>query len=177
MLILIIGTPGCGKSEKAEELLLRLSEEGERIYIATMIPFGPEGEERIRKHRKMREGKGFLTVECPCDVDRIKDMIPCLQDKSLLLECMSNLAGNEMHADKNADLSYDELLAGIVRDVSLLGDACRDLVIVSNSFPKEDDSYDEDTRLYVRLVEDVNALLRERADQVYELIEGEWTAY
>ena len=61
--------------------------------------------------------------------------------------------------------------------MSLLGDACRDLVIVSNSFPKEDDSYDEDTRLYVRLVEDVNALLRERADQVYELIEGEWTAY
>ena len=52
-----------------ESLLLRkivlfLLEKTDRIYIATMYPFDEESRKRVQRHRKMRQGKGFETVEC-----------------------------------------------------------------------------------------------------------------
>ena len=66
MLRLIIGGSASGKSEYAERLVCSLS--GKRIYVATMEPFGEEGRERIARHRKLREGKGFVTAEVPRDL-------------------------------------------------------------------------------------------------------------
>ncbi len=43
MVDLIIGTPDSGKSKRAEDLALKLSGDGKRIYLATMDPFGEEG--------------------------------------------------------------------------------------------------------------------------------------
>ena len=41
------------------------------IYVATMRPFDEEGEKRIERHRRMRDGKGFLTVECYEKMERL----------------------------------------------------------------------------------------------------------
>ena len=43
MTVLIIGTPDSGKSEKAEEIALSLSQGKKKYYIATMIPYGEAG--------------------------------------------------------------------------------------------------------------------------------------
>ena len=45
MLITVTGASGSGKSEFAEDLLLRLDGDGpgNRIYVATMEPFGGSG--------------------------------------------------------------------------------------------------------------------------------------
>ena len=43
MNVLIIGYPDSGKSKLAEDMVLEMSAPGERVYIATMIPFGEEG--------------------------------------------------------------------------------------------------------------------------------------
>lgn len=59
MTTLIIGYPDSGKSAMAERMVTEMSEPGERVYLATMIPFGQEGRDRIARHRKLREGKGF----------------------------------------------------------------------------------------------------------------------
>ena len=56
MIILVIGTPNSGKSEYAENLLLELAGANPKLYMATMIPYGREGEERVKKHRALRAG-------------------------------------------------------------------------------------------------------------------------
>ena len=173
MTVLIIGTPDSGKSEKAEETALFLAQDKKKYYIATMIPYGEEGKKRVEKHLKLREGKNFITIEKPVDVHELADEIPDLKKSTCLLECMSNLIGNEMHREGALDL--EELPEHISRSVMKLADSCGDLVIVSNSFPMDDPDYDEDTRNYVRLVRAVNDDLRRRADRVYELTKGEWT--
>ncbi|MCR5342706.1 MAG: bifunctional adenosylcobinamide kinase/adenosylcobinamide-phosphate guanylyltransferase [Butyrivibrio sp.] len=174
MIVLILGTPDSGKSLKAESLITEISEGGEILYVATMIPYGKEGEERIARHRKMREGKGFITIECPTEVDRLIDDIDSLEERNILLECMSNLVGNEMHSESNNGLSQEELSGRIITETMMLGEKCKNLVIVSNSFPDDDPLYDEDTKLYVKLVNKVNVLLKEKSDKTIELTDGEW---
>ena len=60
--------------------------------------YGKEGLKKVERHRKMREGKGFFTIEQPT---KIQDAIDKMtkehnSERIVLLECMSNLAANEM---------------------------------------------------------------------------------
>ena len=49
-----------------------------------------------QRHRKMRAGKGFETVECYTGLKNLD--FP--ENAVVLLECMSNLAANEMFEEK-----------------------------------------------------------------------------
>ncbi len=169
MIVLIIGEPNSGKSQKAEELATRLSGDGKRVYIATMIPFGEEGAKRVAKHRKMREGKGFITIEKPTDIRDIADAGDVSFEDTCLLECMSNLVGNEMHSPGSSPLSDELLIEKIVGDVSYLADKCRDLIIVSNRFPLEDTGYDDDTKRYVELTRAINDAISGMADKTINI--------
>ncbi len=123
MLRLIIGGSASGKSEYAERLVCSLP--GKRIYAATMEPFGEEGRERIARHRKLREGRGFVTVEVPRELGVLADTLrkSRAQGKlfgeeldtedvreelktgsvrkifNILLEDLPNLVANELFAD------------------------------------------------------------------------------
>ena len=180
MVVLVIGTPDSGKSERAEKIALELSGEGKKYYIATMIPYGDEGLLRVEKHRKARAGKGFVTIEKPADVHELAIELTDIKDSTCLLECMSNLIGNEMHreAAPGADIKYripEERLADrITESVKALIYTAAHLVIVTNRFPSDDEAYDAETREYVRLVETVNSKLKKEADRILELTEGEW---
>ena len=55
MTALIIGYPDSGKSALAEKMVTEISSPDERIYLATMIPYGDEGAARGEKHVMMRE--------------------------------------------------------------------------------------------------------------------------
>ena len=173
MITLIIGTPNSGKSALAEKIAVESFTEGKKYYIATMIPYGKEGQERIKKHQSMRQGKGFETLEWPSDFAKRKedvDFVGC----TVLIECMSNLIGNEMHEVKNAKLSKLMLCNQIVEEVNSICEEAFNTIIVTNEFPEDDDGYDEDTRDYVRLVSMVNTNLRSFADTVYIYTDGEW---
>ena len=90
MMHLVTGASASGKSAYAEDLLV-LAKSAEKYYIATMRPWGAEGAARVKKHRAMREGKGFQTIEAFHTLDALR-----LPEKgSLMLECMSNLLANE----------------------------------------------------------------------------------
>ena len=172
MVVLIIGVPDSGKSKRAEDRAMELAAGAQKYYIATMIPFGQEGQERVEKHRNMRMGKGFETIECPSGLGDKIDDIRGIESATCLLECMSNLVGNEMHGE--ISYSEDELVEHIARDIRKLCDRAQNVVIVSNSFPLEGEGYDEDTRNYVRVMELVNQELKKISDETYEFSCGKW---
>lgn len=170
MVYLILGTPDSGKSARAEKLVLEIAGNGPKYYIATMIPFGDAGKERVRKHRKMREGKGFETIECPVRVQEALYGKTGCEEATCLLECMSNLVGNEMHEAENLGKTCNELTEYITDCVMSLAAEVKNLVIVANVFPLEGEGYDEDTVKYVTITDMVNKKLKDRVDDVYELI-------
>ena len=92
MFILVTGGSGSGKSEFAENIAMKLG--GKMLYVATMKPYDDECLKRIERHRKMRDGKGFRTVECYTDLSEITESAD-----TILLECMSNLTANVMFSD------------------------------------------------------------------------------
>ena len=170
MIYLVLGTPDSGKSRRAEGLVMDLAGNGPKYYIATMIPFGDAGKERVKKHRKMREGKGFETIEKTLRVHELAEELDKLEEATCLLECMSNLIGNEMHDGYNIEKKPDELSQYITDSVMSLAKKAGNMVIVANVFPLEGEGYDEDTRKYVRIVDLVNQRLRKKVDEIYELI-------
>ena len=115
MMILINGGSSSGKSAFAETLIVEQAKKEEVMaeaagkscaaapengsapsaifYLATMIAWDEECRERIQKHRKMREKKNFMTIECPVDLSKAE--VPA--GSRCLLECVSNLAANEMY--------------------------------------------------------------------------------
>ncbi|MCD7837928.1 MAG: bifunctional adenosylcobinamide kinase/adenosylcobinamide-phosphate guanylyltransferase, partial [Clostridiales bacterium] len=90
MMTLVSGGAGSGKSAYAEALILQ-SAVAPRIYLATMQAWGEEGRQRVKRHRRLRAGKGFFTVEQPLDLSEVE--IP--QGSAVLLEDLSNLTANE----------------------------------------------------------------------------------
>ena len=91
MMILVTGGSGSGKSAFAEDQVVSFGE-AERVYIATMFPFDEESKKRVQRHRNMRSGKGFETIECYTDLAQVR----VSKGSTVLLECMSNLVANEM---------------------------------------------------------------------------------
>ena len=56
MMHLITGGSASGKSAYAEKMAVGAGEKS-RYYLATMKPWGKEGQERVEKHRNMRAGR------------------------------------------------------------------------------------------------------------------------
>lgn len=174
MLITVTGGSGSGKSEFAENLLLQLDGDGpsHRIYVATMEPFGEEGEKRIRRHRELRRGKGFETVECYRNLRTLKLPEKDGRRPSVLLECMSNLTANELYGEGAADLekagerAEKEIMAGIE---GLLSQAER-LVVVTGEVFSDGISYDSSTEYYLRLLGQINRRLALLSDVFVEVV-------
>jgi len=82
----IIGGQSSGKSEYAEKTVLSISDEGNRYYIATMIAYGEEGKYRVNRHQKLREGKGFITIEQPVKIDEALLKIDEPEKKTIIID-------------------------------------------------------------------------------------------
>lgn len=165
MNVLIIGYPDSGKSKLAEDMVLEMSAPGERVYIATMIPFGEEGRARVEKHRNMRAGKGFDTIEAPYDAASAAKQAGVSRNATVLLECLSNLVANELF-ERQTD--SDAVIEKTASDMERLAGSVRNLVIVSNHFEIDRD-FDEETVLYAKTLDTVNDILSKRADKVIRL--------
>ncbi|MDO5346171.1 MAG: bifunctional adenosylcobinamide kinase/adenosylcobinamide-phosphate guanylyltransferase [Lachnospiraceae bacterium] len=172
MFIVVTGGSGSGKSEFAERRVLELGD-GERIYIATMMCFDEESKKRVARHRKMRQGKGFRTVERYFNLKDLDLSDPKMTGKegkrTVLLECMSNLAANEMFDPNGAKASAaEEIKIGIDR---LLG-KCDNLVVVTNEVFSDGLTYDAETVKYQQLLGTVNRYMASLADEVTEVVYG-----
>ena len=166
MFTLVVGGAASGKSEYAEGLVLA-SPHRPRYYIATMEPFDEEGRARVEKHRRMRVDKEFETVECYYDLSSVR--LP--RRGTALLECVGNLAANELYSPQGAG-SVEGALSAITAGVDALLAQCAGLVVVSNEVFTGGTDYAAGTEDYLRLVAGVNRALAQRADRVCEVVCG-----
>ncbi|MFR8166386.1 MAG: bifunctional adenosylcobinamide kinase/adenosylcobinamide-phosphate guanylyltransferase [Enterocloster sp.] len=156
MIKVVTGAGASGKSSFAESLLEQ-SEAKRKIYAATMIVWDDECRARVKKHRQMREKKGFETAERPVDLGEL--FVP--EDGAVLVECMSNLAANEMYREDVGMESCAELRAAqagerILRGLRLLAKAARDRVVVTTEVFGEIKLTEEETAAYQRLMGRLN---------------------
>ncbi len=173
MLVLITGGSGSGKSAYAEDYITKLSKNCRKYYVATMQVYDAEGQEKVCKHQKMREGKGFLTIEQPTDIqDAANKMEKAATIENIaLLECMSNLVANEMFKEgqiRDWELVKENIIGGIEK----LSKNVTDLVIVTNNVFEDGINYDETTTNYIRAMDCINQELAKMADKVIEVVVG-----
>ena len=163
MLILVSGGSASGKSEFAESLVTSSGLEN-RIYLATMQVWDRESVRRVERHRQMRAGKGFETVECPTG---LADMV-LPSGCAVLLEDLSNLCANEYFSPDGKDGTLDRVLAGIRR----AADQAELLVVVTNDVFSDGRTYDDSTMAYLDLLAALNRHMAARFDHVFEVVCG-----
>lgn len=133
MLILITGGAASGKSEYAETIICARARS--RLYLATMQPFGSAARARIARHRALREGKGFETLERPLDLPGVA---LSRQYDGILFEDLGNLLANELFSPDGAKQnSVKSILFGIRK----LKENCKTLVVVSNEIFSDGEAY------------------------------------
>lgn len=197
MIALVIGGSGSGKSAYAEQMAVKAAGNGSLYYVATMQVYDEEGKKKVERHQKMRAGKGFLTIEQPRRLEEAAKKVAAESvpaeiasagkvttekattgvEKTVLLECMSNLVANEMFSEENLSAVMDEtkikqLSHEIISGVTALQDSCDILIIVTNQIFEDGIRYDASTMAYIRLLGDVNRQIAEQAEQVIEVVAG-----
>lgn len=189
MMVLVTGGSGSGKSAYAEETVLRLAKEKMRYYIATMQVFDDEGEKKIKRHQKLRAGKGFQTIEQPMHIGQAADKIG--KDSVVLLECMSNLVANEMFSPMEGEeaatstresdnlqensafeANCNRVMQGVVSGIDKIRENCAHLVIVTNNVFEDGIRYDDSTMAYMKVLGAINEKLAVESNQVIEVVAG-----
>lgn len=172
MMVLVIGGSGSGKSVYAEQLLCLLAEEEKltKYYLAAMQVFDEETKRKIERHKALRSGKGFLTIE---QTVRIEEALLQMESgkKAVLLECISNLTANEMFADGRIR-DKEKTVETVVNGVERLKKNVTHLVVVSNDVFADGTFYEPATMDYIEAMGEINQALAAQADRVVEIVAG-----
>lgn len=190
MMVLVVGGSGSGKSSYAEKVTVSLAQESvkeitkpentslsdlelhtaKKYYLATMQVFDDEGRKKVDRHRNLRNGKGFFTIEQPT---RISGALEKMEDgdRAVLLECISNLTANEMFSEKKA-MTEIQVTENVIRDIKMLKEQTNHLVVVSNNVFEDGITYDETTTKYIQAMGKINQKLAALADRVVEVVAG-----
>ncbi len=156
---LILGPNNSGKSLYAEDLTVQ-TKGCNRIYLATMVPQNDENIQRIKKHIRQREGKGFVMIEEPWDIHTLD--IP--SDSVVLLEDASNLLANGIFIHhSNGEESLKRILS--------LANRCKKLIIVS-IHGLTAGNYDDETNNYIQQLNSLNQSLEDISTNCIKLDEG-----
>ena len=177
MVIVVYGGNASGKSALAEELAEKLSARQRdaseaKVYLATMQRDGsPEAEERIAKHRSLREGKGFVTVECPENLP-----FDCTLPKDasvVLLEDVGNLVANELFGNgKSGQSAAEEVTQAVTSEIEWLLSEAEHTVVVTNNIFDGGIEIEETMRRYTEVLGAVNQWLAKRCGVFVESVCG-----
>ncbi len=167
MMILLTGGAACGKSYLAEQLVAQFP--GKRYYVATMRPGGADGQAKVDKHRAMRAGKQFETLECYGDLAALKLEEPA---SVVLLECITNLVADELYDDQGSEFPHEQVLSAVVQGIDALSRRCENLIMITNELGSDGREYDSSTAAYIRLLGQANCLIAAQSQVVLEVSAG-----
>ncbi|MCF0228928.1 MAG: bifunctional adenosylcobinamide kinase/adenosylcobinamide-phosphate guanylyltransferase [Parasporobacterium sp.] len=169
MITLVYGGSSCGKSEYAESMVIGSSAPDSRYYIATMKAYDEEGLRKIRRHRKMREGKGFKTIECHTSIEKAMSSAADISSCTFLLECIPNLVANEMFDSEDGE---NGLIRRITEGLGILFESAGNVILVTDNVFEDGIQYDNAVMKYMEYLGTVNTFAASRADSVYEVVAG-----
>lgn len=151
MIALVTGGASSGKSAYAEDLTLTLP--GPYVYAASMRHGDGETEARIERHRAMRAGKGFTTLELVGG-----DVPPWTPDGALgptvLVEDLGNVVANGIEDVLEVLFTYPNV------------------VVVGNEVGSDGIRYDDFTRAYIERIGALACTIGAAADVVVEVVAG-----
>ena len=179
MILLVTGGSGSGKSEYGE---MRVTASGlpQRYYVATMKVWGREDEQKVERHRKLRQGKGFRTIEAPEALHQVR-IWDSAENTVILLECMTNLAANELFSGEQ---DWENLTSAqwkerrvsvrerILEGICCLKSQCALLVVITGQVDQDGGEYDQGTQTYIRLLGELNCLIAAMAEEAVEVVAG-----
>ena len=183
MMILVTGGASSGKSAYAEQVACALP--APHFYLAAMKPFGEEGARRVARHRALRAGKGYITIECYDGLDDVAESVfeasPSLLCSSgnlpvhgtALLESLGNVVANAQFADDGSCATYEEALKTVMEGVVSVAGAFENLVIVGDEVGGDGMRYDDATETYIKLIGSAACAIAARCDVVVECVAGQ----
>ena len=160
MFAMIIGGSASGKSALAERWAASLPLP--RIYLAAMQVLDEESRARVERHRAMRAGKGFETIEAPTALWNTD--LPA--GATVLLEDLSNLLANEMFSPEGGGSE------AALRGVQSLLARCENLILVTNEVFSGGTDYAGETEDWLAELAWLNRTLAAEADTVAEVVCG-----
>ncbi len=170
MIVLVTGGASSGKSAYAEGLALSLP--GPHWYVATMARSGAEAERRIERHRQLRKGKGFRTVETCGDGGSLVSALTAVRGGTALVEDLGNLVSTRLFLPDGTMAAVEDVLASCEADLAGLVGHVQSVVFVGNQIGSDGVSYDQTTMAYLRLLGTLSCRLAAHSDAVVEVVCG-----
>ena len=184
MKVLVTGSASSGKSAYAEQVAISLPEP--HVYLATMPSEGAEAQKRIERHRALRTGKGFATVEQPVHLAAAALPEGSAQG-TVLVEDLGNLVANALFggggSDAGASCAADvsgsaqaapeSVATCLAADVLELAQRCGNIVVVANEVGCDGVAYDDATAGYIEQLGACACMLADAFDVVVHVIVGQ----
>ena len=166
MFILISGSSKSGKSSYAEGRLESFSD-SLKIYIAVSRVTDDEMKERVRLHQERRKYKGFITVECECDLGDVN--IP--EGASIMIESLTAWTANEMF---RGECVYDSdyVIGKIHSELETIRHKAMNVIVVADDVFSDGIEYDAMTERYMRTLAKLAIMIASYADEVIEIFAG-----
>ena len=187
MIKVVYGSKSSGKIPFAEDICGAIP--GNKYYLATMRVKTDDDRNKVERHRKEREEKGFVTIEQDVAIvkaiDKIKWMDSLLGavegDRVAMIASLPNLCANEMFLPSGEIVPHKEVESTILCGLALLQEFFSSIVIVSDDDPELSYYGDIDVELavgtgeidgngineYKEAMKELNAALKTLADEEF----------
>ena len=170
MIVFITGGCKNGKTHFALECAIKLAQNNDKYYLATMIPFDEEDEKRIKNHQEERENLGFKTLEIGTNIGNIH----LANRGTVLLDSITSLLLNEtflLEKLENNNMGYD-VAKKVCNDIDKLISTCDNLVIVSDFIYSDGIIYNEYTDTFMHNLASIDKHIAKISDVLIERISG-----
>lgn len=170
MRILVTGAAASGKSAFAEQRALELGTP--LVYIASMRVQGAEDSRRVQRHRALRAGKGFSTLEAPSahDLAETAHLIP--NAATVLLEDLGNLVSNTLFDERGSMRDAAQVHDEMAEALALLASGATHLIAVTNEVGSGIAPKTDEIDTYIRLLGRLSCECAALYDEVYEVTCG-----
>lgn len=165
MLTLVTGGSRSGKSAFAQQLAEAIA--APRLFLATCPNLDAEMDDRVRRHRRDREGRGWQTIEEPL---HLAEVLSCRPDgETVLIDCLTLWISNLMHeAEQGGDEITEDRMTFLADQ---LGTASRrhqgQIIMVANEVGLGIVPDNPAARRFRDLAGRCNQSIAARADQVF----------
>jgi adenosylcobinamide kinase / adenosylcobinamide-phosphate guanylyltransferase len=167
--VLITGGSRSGKSRYAQELAQESP--GEKLFVATCPRVDGEMDERIRRHREDRAGRGWRTVEEEVDLEGVlrRETV-----EMVLVDCLTLWINNLMYSSgrEEDEIEENEIECRVKRLLSVCAEREGEVVFVTNEVGLGIVPENQLARRYRDLVGRCNQTLAAGADRVVFMVSG-----